>query len=516
MYHKHQPTDNMAAPSSSSSSTPSTLVIAAATTAAAAAAVAFASLMLHRRRHHRHHRHLHPLGGEERMRSDLESRISTLEVSRKSERTGRIRAEMKLRTLLKRREGGGVDDYGGFAAAPGGGGDDRGDDDDIGDDDDDYGDAAAERPLLLRRIGRMRSPYAKRMGTPRQGSLVPSGRGYVQLDVPMECVSGLDGYSHAWIIFSFHANTDAPASPRGGGGGGIATATTTTEKANTNTKKKKKNDNDNARATAAWSGLSKTKVRPPRGNGIRVGMLATRSPHRPNNVGLSLVRISHVDVRAKRLHVTALDLVDGTPVYDIKPCVPWDVPGYRRNNDARENENGGGSEEEDALVVPDWVEKDDELSGGVHFEHAASMSLVEFVRRGDLAPLYTIENDGARGAMEAISQVLAQDPRSSNSNRADRRGTSSSSSSSQSSSSSSRSLGSYKMIFCRVEVEFRVDDRGAAGAVVDGGDEDRGGPPASSSGCNGGGGRGRVTVMSVRDSNLDGVERVDGIPVLLK
>jgi hypothetical protein len=72
------------------------------------------------------------------------------------------------------------------------------------------------------------------------------------------------------------------------------------------------------------------------------------------------------------------------------------------------------------------------------------------------------------------------------------------------------------MIFCRVEVEFRVDDRGAAGAVVDGGDEDRGGPPASSSGCNGGGGRGRVTVMSVRDSNLDGVERVDGIPVLLK
>ena len=506
MYHKHQPTDNMAAPSSSSSSTPSTLVIAAATTAAAAAAVAVASLILYRRRHHRHHRHLHPLGGEERMRSDLESRISTLEVSRKSERTGRIRAEMKLRTLLKRREGG-FDDDGGFAAAPGGG-----DGDDIGDDDGDDDDAAAERPLLLRRIGRMRSPYAKRMGTPRQGSLVPSGRGYVQLDVPMECVSGLDGYSHAWIIFSFHANTDAPASPRGGGGGGIATATTTTEKANT---KKKKNNNDNARATAVWSGLSKTKVRPPRGNGIRVGMLATRSPHRPNNVGLSLVRISHVDVKAKRLHVYALDLVDGTPVYDIKPCVPWDVPGYRRNNNARENENGGGSEEEDALVVPDWVEKDDELSGGVHFERAAYMSLVEFVKKGNLAPLYTAENDGARGATEAISQVLAQDPRSSNSNRADRRGTSSSSSSSQSSPSSSS--GSYKMIFCRVEVEFRVDDRGAAAAVVGGGDEDRGGPPASSSsGSNGGGGRGRVTVMSVRDSNLDGVERVDGIPVLLK
>ncbi len=411
------------------------------------------------------------------MRSDLESRISTLEGYRKSERTGRIRAEMKLRTLLKRR-GGGV------------GGDDGGYDDDI--DDDDGDDATVERPLLLRRIGTMTSPYTKRMGTPRQGALVPSGRGYVQLDVPMECVSGLEGYSHAWIIFSFHANTDAPTppAPRGGGGGGrtAATTTTTTEKSTTT---KKMNDSNTARA-AAWSDLSKTKVRPPRGNGIRVGMLATRSPHRPNNVGLSLVRISHVDVKAKRLHVHALDLVDGTPVYDIKPCVPWDVPGYRRIRPP------DGYYESPPLIVPDWVERDDdELAGGVHFEETASISLAEFVKGGKLAPLYTTENDGAIGAMEAISQVLSQDPRSSNSNRTNRRGTSSSSSSPSSPSSS------YRMIFCQVEVEFRVD--GGAAVVVSGDDDDD----------RGGGGGGRVTVMSVRDSNLEGVERVDGIPVLL-
>jgi len=219
--------------------------------------------------------------------------------------------------------------------------------------------------------------------------------------------------------------------------------------------------------------------------------------------------------------VTALDLVDGTPVYDIKPCVPWDVPGYHRNSAARrENDEDGrysedeSSSDDDALVVPDWVEKDDELSGGVHFELAAHTSLVELVKRGNLAPLYTAENDGAKGATEAISQVLAQDPRSSNSNRADRRGTSSSSSSSSSSPPSSSS-GSYKMIFCRVEVEFRIDGWGGA-VVVDGGDEDRGAPPPSSSSSSRRGGGGRVTVMSVRDSNLDGVERVDGIPVLLK
>lgn len=126
------------------------------------------------------------------------------------------------------------------------------------------------------------------MGTPRQGALVPSGRGFVQLRIPVECIEGLESYSHAWIIFTFHANTDTP------------TATTIGSATNT---------------TSSKLNFSKTKIRPPRGNGIKVGMLATRSPHRPNNVGLSLVKISGVDKKEKRLHIQALDLVNGTPVY---------------------------------------------------------------------------------------------------------------------------------------------------------------------------------------------------------
>ncbi len=51
------------------------------------------------------------------------------------------------------------------------------------------------------------------MGTPRQGALVPNGRGYVQLDVTVKCVVGLEGYSHAWLIFGFHANTNVPCPP---------------------------------------------------------------------------------------------------------------------------------------------------------------------------------------------------------------------------------------------------------------------------------------------------------------
>jgi tRNA-Thr(GGU) m(6)t(6)A37 methyltransferase TsaA len=91
----------------------------------------------------------------------------------------------------------------------------------------------------------------------------------------METLQGIDGYSHAWIIFLFHANTDLAES-------------------------------------------KKTKIRPPRApKGVKVGQLATRSPHRPNPIGLSLIRIEYVDYAAKRLYISALDIVNGTPVFDI-------------------------------------------------------------------------------------------------------------------------------------------------------------------------------------------------------
>lgn len=128
--------------------------------------------------------------------------------------------------------------------------------------------------LKLKCIGTIVSPFTKRMGTPRQGALAMSARGYVQLitkNCHEETIDGLDAYSHCWILFSFHANTNI----------------------------------DNKKA----------KVRPPRGGGVRVGQLATRSPHRPNNIGLSLVKVDKVDKVNRRLYITALDLVNGTPVY---------------------------------------------------------------------------------------------------------------------------------------------------------------------------------------------------------
>lgn len=89
---------------------------------------------------------------------------------------------------------------------------------------------------------------------------------------------GLEGVSHLWLIFLFHLQN------------------------------------------APWS----ARVRPPRlGGNTKVGVFSTRSPRRPNPIGLSLVRLVAVDQEKNRLIVSAADLVDGTPILDIKPYLPY-------------------------------------------------------------------------------------------------------------------------------------------------------------------------------------------------
>ncbi len=199
-----------------------------------------------------------------------------LTVLRDAERKGRIKAEINLRASIKLEEEKRVSASNAFYAQEG-----RSSSESEGNEKDKH--------MLLRCVGTVVSPFTKRMGTPRQGALAPHARGYIQLNTsvaPMETLSGIDLYSHAWIIFCFHANTDCQSTSM------------------------------------------KTKVRPPRAGGLKVGSMATRSPHRPNNIGLSLVQISGVDAKKKRLYIAALDLVNGTPVYgksflDSKRSVPF-------------------------------------------------------------------------------------------------------------------------------------------------------------------------------------------------
>ena len=260
--------------------------------------------------------------------------------------------------------------------------------------------SAPSRTMLLNSIGTVVTPYTKRMGTPRQGALVPASRGYIQLHhhIPADVATGLELYSHIWVLFEFHANTDL-------NGTAVDMINHTDGSCSNNTK-----------TNIVSNKTKKSKIRPPRGNGIKVGQLATRSPHRPNPIGLSLVSVDRWDVTHKRLYISGIDIVHGTPVYDIKPVVPWDVPGYYLN----QNVNGGGSasvsdtrDNSPVLRVPDWVSSTEDVIDTVTFSITAQEQLQQCIHQGHLAPLYTNDNDGSIGATTTIQQILAQDPRSS-------------------------------------------------------------------------------------------------------
>lgn len=214
-------------------------------------------------------------------------------------------------------------------------------------------------------------------------------------------MDGIDEYSHLWVIFEFHANTNVSN--------------------------------------------QKSKIRPPRAD-YKVGTLATRSPHRPNALGLSLVVVEKWDPATRELHISGLDLVNGTPVYDVKPCVPWDLPGYRGGPSSSSSSAAGvqeGTQVPAVLRTAAWVQQDDALAQ-VEFLDKALESLAEMVEAGRLAPLYTTGSDGRIAARRTLQEVLAQDPRSSHKGLKDNaRG--------------SQSVGStYKLIFCQCQVEFVV------------------------------------------------------------
>lgn len=128
-------------------------------------------------------------------------------------------------------------------------------------------------------IGTVRSCWPTRFGIPRQPTLVPAATATLELDarVPPAAFTGLDGWSHLWVVFVFHGVEEE-----------------------------------------RWT------VRPPRlGGSARRGVYATRSPHRPNRIGLSLVEIVAVDAAARTVTVRGHDLLDGTPILDLKPYVPY-------------------------------------------------------------------------------------------------------------------------------------------------------------------------------------------------
>ena len=139
--------------------------------------------------------------------------------------------------------------------------------------------------MEIKPIAHFRSPFNSKFGVPKQAGLVAELEGEIVFEPEYrnaDALRGIEGFDYLWLIWEFSANRHAAKSPV---------------------------------------------VRPPvLGGNEKVGVFATRSPFRPNNIGLSSVRLSHVEWESSRgpvIHVKGADLMDGTPIYDIKPYVVY-------------------------------------------------------------------------------------------------------------------------------------------------------------------------------------------------
>ncbi len=137
--------------------------------------------------------------------------------------------------------------------------------------------------MEIKPIAIFHSPFTSKFGTPKQSGLIKELKGEIIFNQEYrnkDSLRGLEDFSYIWLIWEFSANRHQPYSPV---------------------------------------------VRPPLlGGNQKMGVFATRSPFRPNGLGLSSVRISHIEMETANgpiIHVLGADLMDGTPIYDIKPYV---------------------------------------------------------------------------------------------------------------------------------------------------------------------------------------------------
>ena len=141
--------------------------------------------------------------------------------------------------------------------------------------------------MEIRPIAYIHTDFPEKFGVPRQSGLAGAVKGKIVFEPEFrnpDALRGLDGFSHLWLIWEFSANR---------------------------------------RSAGDWQPT----VRPPRlGGNVHMGVFATRSPFRPNPLGLSCVRLESIELDSSDgpvIHVTGADLMDGTPIYDIKPYIRY-------------------------------------------------------------------------------------------------------------------------------------------------------------------------------------------------
>ncbi|XP_046403413.1 tRNA (adenine(37)-N6)-methyltransferase [Ischnura elegans] len=218
-----------------------------------------------------------------------------------------------------------------------------------------------EKPLSLQPIGIVSTWFPQKRGTPRQPGVCKQSQGVLKIfnhvfTNPEHSLEGIELFSHMWILFYFH-----------------------------------KNESTHCRA----------KVTPPRLNGSRVGLFGTRSPHRPSPIGLSLVKIDKVD--GSSVYFSGVDMVDGTPVLDIKPYIPeYDCPSGFNSSDC-------GLEEVTVGRMMDGRELEDREKAmntlGVNLESQLKHSSSESLSNSNVALGFECEREAPDGEEDGINSA---------------------------------------------------------------------------------------------------------------
>jgi tRNA-Thr(GGU) m(6)t(6)A37 methyltransferase TsaA len=180
-------------------------------------------------------------------------------------------------------------------------------------------------------IGVMRTPFTEKFGVPRQSLMVGEARGVLKLHSDpgyRVALNHLESFSHIWVIFAFHQH-----------------------------------------AEKGW----RPTIRPPRLDAPRrVGVFASRSPHRPNSIGMSALKLERIDLDARggiEIHLSGVDIMDGTPVLDIKPYLPY--------ADRIDDANGGWAGSEITRYAVSFSEESDAeiLEAGARYPGLRSLIL---------------------------------------------------------------------------------------------------------------------------------------------
>lgn len=200
-------------------------------------------------------------------------------------------------------------------------------------------------------IAHIQTDFDTKFGVPRQAGLVPELEGRIVFEPPYriaEALRGLDGYSHLWLIWEFSGVTE---------------------------QRRQQTEENETSPTDNWTPT----VRPPRlGGNKRMGVFATRSPFRPNPIGLSSVEISRIELNTPDgpvIYVKGADLMNGTPILDIKPYLPF--------TDSHPNARGGFTDQ------------------------TRQQEPLEVIIPEELYTLYNIRDE----QWAALRKVLSEDPR---------------------------------------------------------------------------------------------------------